>query len=304
MSNDIRLIHGDCNDVIKTLEDASVDAIVCDPPYAEITRDYGRMTEPEWHDMMHRLVPECRRVLKPHGSAVFILQPNSNKPGSMRPWLFEFQVYICKTWNMIQDAWWWNIAAIPEAHSIQGRYLRPSLKACVWAGPRDCYRDQDAVLWKETQANVRDRASDRVRNVVHPSKHHSNRQTMAAKAAVRGGVTPYNVLPMGNDGAAGSFGHGAGTPAKLCEWWIRYISPPGGTILDPFVGTGMTALAAFDLGRKAIGIERDANYFAIAEKRVKFRREEIPLFVNIPIDEPEIDQSLRTLFDDLEDCIP
>jgi DNA modification methylase len=80
---DIRL--GDCRDLLKTLGDGSVDAIITDPPYPEITRDYGRMTEVEWHEMMRGVVAEARRVLKPSGSAVFILQPNSRKVGSMRP---------------------------------------------------------------------------------------------------------------------------------------------------------------------------------------------------------------------------
>lgn len=67
---------------------------------------------------------EVRRILKPTGSAVFILQPNSRKIGSMRGWLFEFQAWICREWNMVQDAWWWNYRAPPEAHAIQGRLVR------------------------------------------------------------------------------------------------------------------------------------------------------------------------------------
>ena len=46
------LHHGDCIAWLDTLPDASIDAVVCDPPYAEIDRDYGRMTEAQWWDMM------------------------------------------------------------------------------------------------------------------------------------------------------------------------------------------------------------------------------------------------------------
>jgi DNA modification methylase len=270
VTDDVRLMHGDCLDLMPSIPDASVDAIVCDPPYPEINRPYGRMTEAEWHQMMRRLIPECRRVLKPAGSAVFVLQPNSNKPGSMRPWLFEFQAYICREWNMIQDAWWWNITAMPEAHSIQGRLMRPSLKACVWCGPRNAFRDQDAVLWTESQGNAQQRLAGRLTNTKHPSGHHRNKQTISAKAEERGGVTPFNVLPIPtlSQDSAGSHGHGAGTPAALCDYWIKYISPPDGTVLDPFVGSGTVALSALKLGRKAIGIERDAGYFAIAQSRL------------------------------------
>ena len=47
-----QLIHGDCRRELKKLPDKSVDLILTDPPYPEIDRDYGRMTEAEWHEMM------------------------------------------------------------------------------------------------------------------------------------------------------------------------------------------------------------------------------------------------------------
>ena len=84
-------IHcGNCLDILPTIPAQSVDAVITDPPYPEISRDYGRMTEAQWWDMMMGVCAEVRRVLKPTGSAVFILQPNSRKVGSMRGWLWEF----------------------------------------------------------------------------------------------------------------------------------------------------------------------------------------------------------------------
>jgi DNA modification methylase len=64
------LYHGDCVEIIKTMADDSVDCVITDPPYPEIERDYGRMTESAWMDMMTSLVPEIRRVLRPSGSSV------------------------------------------------------------------------------------------------------------------------------------------------------------------------------------------------------------------------------------------
>jgi ParB-like nuclease family protein/DNA methylase len=82
-----RLIHGDCRREMKKLRANSIDLILTDPPYPEIDREYGRLTEDEWHDLMHAVVTEGRRVLKPNGSMVFILQPNFEKIGQMRVWL-------------------------------------------------------------------------------------------------------------------------------------------------------------------------------------------------------------------------
>jgi hypothetical protein len=247
------------------------------------------MTEAEWHAMMRVVVSECRRVLKPTGSAVFILQPNSRKVGSMRPWLWEFMAWTAREWNQVQDAWWWNTNAIPEAHAIQGRLMRPSVKACVWLGRPDCYRDQDAVLWDQAEASkVRHRCA-RARNVARhdsPSGHGSNLATCDRSASRRGGVTPFNLIPtthgQGRSRAvAGSFGHGAGTPRILMEWWTKYITPPGGTILDPFTGSGTVGLAALKLGRSFIGIEAIPEYVEIARRRLDALMAESPLFAGL-----------------------
>jgi DNA modification methylase len=63
-------------------------------------------------------------------------------------------------------------------------------------------------------------------------------------------------------------GHPAMTPSPLCDRWTRYISPPGGLVCDPFMGSGTVGLAALKRGRRFVGIERDAGYFATAEKRI------------------------------------
>jgi hypothetical protein len=67
-----RLIHGDCRRELKKLPDQSIDLILTDPPYPEIDREYGRLTEKEWHDLMRVVVAEGRRLLKPTGSLVVI----------------------------------------------------------------------------------------------------------------------------------------------------------------------------------------------------------------------------------------
>lgn len=267
----VRLMQGDCLERIAEIEDGSVDAIITDPPYPEIDRPYGRMSEAEWDAMMRRLIPECRRVLKPSGSAVFILQTSQEKIGRTRPWLWEFMAWTAREWNQVQDIWWWNFAKAPTRHCNRAYGLtRPSLKACVWLGDPACYRNQDEVLWESSMANIAARTSSRMLEY-QPGGGSMRRARCAEASAERGGVTPFNVLPIANSNSsnsAGSHGHGAGTPYLLADWWTRYISPPGGTILDPFTGSGTMGLAALDRGRSFVGIERDPGYFAIAESRI------------------------------------
>ena len=58
-------------------------------------------------------------------------------------------------------------------------------------------------------------------------------------------------------------------PTDLMRYLCRLVTPPGGVVLDPFMGSGSTGVAAIQLGRKFIGIEREERYFDIACKRIE-----------------------------------
>jgi len=57
-------------------------------------------------------------------------------------------------------------------------------------------------------------------------------------------------------------------PLKLMSYLIKLITPPGGTVLDPFMGSGSTGIAANGLGYKFIGIDNEAEYIDIARRRM------------------------------------
>jgi len=63
--------------------------------------------------------------------------------------------------------------------------------------------------------------------------------------------------------------HPAPFPVKLVTDHILSWSNPGDTVLDPFLGSGTTGVAAANTGRRFIGIERDPDYFAIAQARIR-----------------------------------
>jgi len=78
--------------------------------------------------------------------------------------------------------------------------------------------------------------------------------------------------------ASGKFGsekapskntHPTVKPQELMKYLCRMVTPKGGTVLDIFMGSGSTGMAAKDEGFDFIGIERDKEYFNIAEKRIK-----------------------------------
>lgn len=57
-------------------------------------------------------------------------------------------------------------------------------------------------------------------------------------------------------------------PLRLMEWLVRLVTPPDGTILDPFAGSGTTLLAARNLGYSAVGVEKEAEYVVVARRRL------------------------------------
>ena len=59
-------------------------------------------------------------------------------------------------------------------------------------------------------------------------------------------------------------------PITIMKYLCRLVTPKGGTVLDPFMGSGSTGMAAKDEGFEFIGIEREKEYFEIAEKRINF----------------------------------
>jgi len=63
--------------------------------------------------------------------------------------------------------------------------------------------------------------------------------------------------------------HFAVFPTELCEIPIKTTCPPSGIVLDPFVGSGTTVIAALELGRRAVGIDASAEYCKIAKERIE-----------------------------------
>ena len=72
-----------------------------------------------------------------------------------------------------------------------------------------------------------------------------------------------------NDTTPAKNDHPTVKPQELMKYLCRLVTPKGGTVLDPFMGSGSTGMAAKDEGFEFIGIEREKEYFEIAEKRIQ-----------------------------------
>lgn len=81
--------------------------------------------------------------------------------------------------------------------------------------------------------------------------------------------------------------HPTQKPVDVMKWAIEHVPSPSRVILDPFMGSGTTGVAAVKLGRSFIGIEREPKYFDIARRRIEAAYAQPDLFVPRPSKKPE-----------------
>lgn len=96
-----------------------------------------------------------------------------------------------------------------------------------------------------------------------------------------GGQYDFNVFETDNyrHGQPGKVDHPTQKPRQLMKWQVERITAFGSTVLDPFMGSGSTGVAALETGRNFIGIEREPKYFDIACKRIEDAQRQGDFFV-------------------------
>jgi DNA modification methylase len=95
-------------------------------------------------------------------------------------------------------------------------------------------------------------------------------------------LCPNVMTPTGTDG---SKVHPTQKPLALMRWCLGFL-PNAQTILDPFMGSGTTGVAAVQMGRRFIGIEREPKYFNIACRRIEEAQKQSDLFIEAPKPKP------------------
>ena len=243
-------------------------------PTRSIPRSSGSMVasnEAEWHELMRAVVTEGRRVLKPSGSMVVILQPNYEAVGRMRLWPWEFVVLG-------------RSGVEPRAGRVLVGHRRHAAGRDRPQGRPDAAVGEDVRLARPTGLLPQpgQRALDPLGCDLGPppGRHcHAGREEWEALqeqhdrpggADERGGTTPFNLLPISTGGqAGGTEGHPSPTPYDVAAWWCRYLLPANGVLLDAFCGSGTMLMAGLDHGAsRVIGIDKEANYLETARRRI------------------------------------
>lgn len=242
------IIDGDCIDVMNSLPEASVDLIFADPPYnLQLKGDLHRpdnskvdAVDDHWdqfssfqaYDQFTRdWLAAARRLLKPDG-AIWVIGSYHN---------------IFRVGTAMQDAGLWILNDV------------------IWrkSNPMPNFRGMRLTNAHET--------------MIWASKSEKSKYTFNYEAlkAMNDGIQMRSdwVLPICNGGERlkddnGDKAHPTQKPESLLHRVIVGSTNPGDVVLDPFFGTGTTGAVAKKLGRNFIGIEREADYRKVAQKRI------------------------------------
>lgn len=222
-----RLIHGDCLDVMRTMDAASVDAVVTDPPYG-ISVDGAVSSGPMGSRNMDFFKNDTREApIEPLREAIRLLK----RPGSFFAFCGHGQfgaiVAILESAGMETKPFAWvKSCPVPAA---PGMRWTSGFELAVYAFDYGSYFRPDGA---GLRPNV----------YVGDSYRH---------------------------GQPGKVAHPTQKPIALMREIVGRLARPGAVVLDPFTGSGSTGVAAIEEGCSFVGIEREAEYVAIAEARLK-----------------------------------
>lgn len=259
----VTIRHGDCRDVLRTLPDASVHCCVTSPPYWR-QRDYGiaeqigiELTPSDYIEKIADVFNEVRRVLRPDG--------------------------VC--WINIGDKWASGGNGGGGSLSTRRGAFRSVADRTGWRKPPPGYKDKDLVLASFSVAERLRSDGWFLRQTIIWSKPRANEPPRMDRPAVSHEYL--FMLSKRNDSRArdpgekwwqssvweitpqGSADHPAMMPEELVRRCIVSSSDPGDTILDPFGGSGTTAMVADRLGRNALLIEINPEYAATSDRRIR-----------------------------------
>lgn len=259
-----RIICGDCLDILKTLPDACIDLIFTSPPYADNRKKtYKGVQIESYVEWFLPISAELQRVLKPEGSFVLNIKERTVN-GERQTYVLELILALRKQGWLWTEEYIWH-----KKNCYPGKWpnrFRDAWERCLHFTKRKRFKMlQEAVMvpmgnWAEKRL-ARLSETDRIRDESHVGsgfgKNVSN--WIGRKYAY-----PTNVLHLATE--CSNRGHSASFPESLPTWFIKLFTQPGDVVLDPFMGSGTTALACIELCRHYIGIEASEGYCEIARQ--------------------------------------
>ena len=260
------ITQGDCLEVLKSLEDTSVDLIFTSPPYADNRRKtYNGTPIKNYVEWFLPVSEELFRVLKPDGSFVLNIKERAVN-GERQTYVLELILAMRKQGWLWTEEYIWH-----KKNSYPGKWpnrFRDAWERCLHFTKNKKFKMfQEAVMvpmgkWAEKRlSNLGN--GDHAR---HESRVSSGLSRNVSNWIGREKAYPTNVLHMATESS--NRNHSAAFPIDLPTWFIRLFTQENDIVLDPFVGSGTTAIACVRTGRHFLGIELKHEYAEIARQGI------------------------------------
>lgn len=275
-----------CGDSLRLLEelpDESVNLVLSSPPFAlQREKEYGNKAQADYVEWLARFARLVQRKLRPDGSFVLDLG-GAYESGSPTRSLYNFRVAIhfCDVlgFHLAEDFYWHNPSKLPSPIEwVNKRKLRAkdSVNTVWWFGK---------TRWpKADVTKVLAEYSDRMKKLLEapdafytPKKRPSGHDIGKAFGKDNGGAIPSNLLQIPNSESNGCYlrgcksvgakGHPARFPAKLPEFFIRFLTEPGDLVVDIFAGSNTTGSVAEREGRRWLAFDDRLDYLAASAFR-------------------------------------
>lgn len=269
-----KIIQGDCEKILQDFPDNCIDLIFTSPPYADQrAKTYGGIKPDNYVEWFLPKAAEFQRVLKPSGT--FILNIKERVvDGERHTYVIDLIL------KMREQGWLWTEEFMwHKKNSYPGKWpnrFRDNWERLIQFNKTKTFAmHQESVMvpignWaKDRLVNLSE--TDKIRD---ESKAGSGFGKNVSNWIGRDMVYPTNVLHMATE--TGNKNHSAVFPLDLPQWFIKLFTKPGDIVLDPFVGSGTTALAAIQLGRHFVGIDINPEYIEISNQRLSESQLRLP----------------------------
>ena len=261
------IYNDDCINRLKKIPDQFVDLIVTSPPYADNRKGvYRGVKTVEYVKWFLPISEQLFRVLKPRGSFVLNIKERTIS-GERGTYVLELIL------EMKKQGWLWTEEYIwHKKNCYPGKWpnrFRDAWERCLHFTKQKQFKMyQDAVKvpmgsWAKTRLqnlSKTDMIRDEANNESGFGKNVSNWQNKRK-------VYPTNVIHMATE--CNNVQHSAAFPISLPSWFIKLFTSKKDVVLDPFMGSGTTAIAAMSLDRSFIGMEAESEYYERAIERIK-----------------------------------